>query len=133
MTYRTIGLIIALLLTASCTRIANSSREAAGSLNRFKNDTDEAWAGLFTYNPPNRIPQPSSTRFCYKFSSDIVCYDNPQPQLTSPLIGVQGEEGARAVLHAAPQYPDATYVAPTQTEGDIKSQELAPPMFGKKS
>ena len=133
MTYRNFGLLLAIFIISSCTRIATASHEASQSLNRFKNDTDEAWGGLFTYNPPNLTPQPASTRFCYKFSSDIVCYDNPQPQLTSPLIGVQGEEGARAIMHAAPSYPDASYAIPTPTSGDIKSQEIAPPIFGKKS
>ncbi|MBA4274863.1 MAG: hypothetical protein C0436_04340 [Alphaproteobacteria bacterium] len=105
-----------MLLLTACSQVAEGNKAAAQSLTRWKNDTGKTWSNLFTYNPAPTEPKPASTRYCYQYASDIVCYDNPQPQLTAKLVGVQGGEGPRMIVHQAA--PDAGY-----------SQVTAAPMF----
>lgn len=94
---------LSLLLITACSNVAESNKAAAQSLTRWKNDTGKAWTNLFNYNPDPQTPKLASTRYCYQFASDVVCYDNPQPQLTSRIVGVQGGEGPRMVVHQPPQ------------------------------
>ena len=103
MTQRHTFITLCLLALAACTNAAETSNATAESLNAWKNDTGNAWSQLFTYNPKPRTPQPASTRYCYQFASDIVCYDNPQPHLTAKLVGVQGGEGPRIIVYQTPQ------------------------------
>lgn len=147
--------MVMLLLTA-CSQVAEGNKAAAQSLTRWKNDTGKTWSNLFTYNPAPTEPKPASTRYCYQYASDIVCYDNPQPHLTAKLVGVQGGEGPRMIVHqaapdavynpvsAAPMFPSdiaapmdtAPPVAPTSTNivngKDIQSRDLPAP-FAKKT
>lgn len=111
--YARIGMACCLAL-AACSNLEEANYTASTSLNNFKNDTGSAWKDLFTYNSKPRTPQPSSTRYCYQFASDIVCYDNPQPDITSRLVGVQGGEGARMIVYqpaAATGYTQAPSAA----------------------
>ncbi len=46
----------------------------------------------FTYTPtPKRQPPPLPQRYCYKFLTDILCYNQPYPPAESRLAGWQGE------------------------------------------
>ncbi len=103
-------LLTLLVVLSACTNLAETNKAVAQSASRWKNDTGKAWSGLFTYNPEPQTPKLASTRYCYQFSSDIVCYDSPQPNLTSRIVGVQGSEGPRMVMYqpsSAPEYTQA--------------------------
>lgn len=104
---------LSLLLIAACSNVAESNKAAAQSLTRWKNDTGKAWTNLFSYNPEPQTPKLASTRYCYQFASDVVCYDNPQPHLTSRIVGVQGGEGPRMVVHQPPR-PSRFYQSSAQ-------------------
>lgn len=109
------GLCLCLMLGA-CTPMAEGLQDGSQTIGEAKDDISVTMRNLFTYNPRPRTPQPSSTRYCYRFASDIVCYDTPQPQITSPLVGVQGAEGARVITHAAPYQPRTAYVTPAYSQ-----------------
>lgn len=94
-----------LLMVSACNNLEEANYQAADSLTQFKNDTGGAWRDLFRYNPKPRTPQQASTRYCYQFSGDVVCYDNPQPQVTSRLVGVQGAEGQRMIVYQSADTP----------------------------
>lgn len=145
---RTILFVMLPLLMQACGRLEEANYQAATSFNTWKNDTGRAWGDLFTYSPRSRAPQAAATRYCYQFASDIVCYDAPQPQLTAPLVGVQGSEGPRMVVYQsmqAPSYQTAepqplfegppqaavTQPAPFSTAKTVESKELPPPASGK--
>ncbi len=114
--------VISQLLVA-CSNLEEANHAATTSLNNFKNDTGGAWRDLFSYNAKPRTPQPASTRYCYQFASDIVCYDSPQPQLTARLVGVQGGEGARMIVY---QQSDVSYG--TAAPAIIAPESVSSPM-----
>lgn len=148
---RTILFMMLPLLMQACGRLEETNYQAATSLNTWKNDTGRAWEELLTYHPKSRALQAAATRYCYQFSSDIVCYDAPQPQLTAPLVGVQGSEGPRMVVYQsmqAPAYqtaepqplfeePQATVTQPVpfgtakSPAKTVESKELPPPASAK--
>lgn len=112
---RLTGLYLCLMLGA-CTPMAEGVQDSAQTVGEAKDDISVTMRNLFTYNPRPRTPQPASTRYCYRFASDIVCYDTPQPQINSPLVGVQGAEGARVITQPAPSQPMAAYTAPVYAQ-----------------
>lgn len=99
---RVLCLISLMCLISACTPMAEGAQKTAQGLGEARDDVADSFRELFTYNPKPKTPQPSSTRYCYKFASDIVCYDTPQESLTAKLIGVQGPEGARVIAQPAP-------------------------------
>jgi len=126
-----LGMSMGLLLLAACTPAAEGVQNASQQLGEAKDDINVTMRELFTYKPRPRTPQPSSERYCYQFASDIVCYDAPQPQLRSKLVGVQGSEGARIISQPAPaemvtpvySYPTSAMVpgSPMDTSGTVAS------------
>jgi hypothetical protein len=83
-------LSIAFMIVAltACEAAHQESDSTARVVNQVKDDTINAWRDVFTYHrtKPEQGPQ---TRYCYQMQSDVVCYDAPQVQLTSKLVGYQ--------------------------------------------
>jgi hypothetical protein len=102
------------LLLSACTPAAEGVQNASQTVGETRDDVKATMKELFTYNPRPRTPQPANTRYCYHFASDIVCYNDPQPQLTSKLVGVQGAEGARMISQPAPSDPTMAAYTPVQ-------------------
>ena len=97
------ALLIAMIFVVSaCTPVAHGTQASAHSAARARDDIALAFNDLFTYNAPERYTPPASERYCYRFASDVVCYDQPQPHMRSKLVGVQGGEGARVIVQAPP-------------------------------
>lgn len=78
-----------MLCVAACDSASHGSNRAADATQRAFHDTSEKWKGLFSYNPQKVPPQAAQTRYCYGTQTDIVCYDSPQPNMTSRLSGYQ--------------------------------------------
>ena len=110
--YGYIILSSALLALAACTPAAEGVQHSAQSLGEARDDIADSFTELFTYNPKPKTPLLSTTRYCYKFASDVVCYDQPQPYMTSRIMGVQGGEGARIVSYPTVYDATASYVTP---------------------
>jgi hypothetical protein len=91
MLHRFILLMLAALSLGSvtaCNNFAEAQRNAADSSKQVVYETKSKWRDLFTYTPPAATPMPQ-TRYCYRTQSDTVCYDSPQPDMTSKLVGYQ--------------------------------------------
>lgn len=101
-TLRVLCLVSLMCLASACTPVAEGAQKTAQGLGEARDDVADSVRELFIYNPKPKTPQPSTTRYCYKFASDIVCYDNPQASLTAKLVGVQGPEGARVIAQPVP-------------------------------
>jgi hypothetical protein len=128
-------LMTALLMSAGCTPLVEGTKKSANSLKKAGDETAATWRRLLYYDPPPTDPQPADTRYCYRYSSDIVCYDTPQPHLTSKIVGVQGPEGVRSVRYSEAAIPiSTTYsapVAPVNTvpaPGDVNSKDIGAPI-----
>ena len=80
--------IVALVNLTACDAMVDRSKASASVTSRAFSDATQVWTDVFTYHPP-KPPQKPQTRYCYKQSTDIVCYDSVQPQLTSRLFGYQ--------------------------------------------
>ncbi|MAR56484.1 MAG: hypothetical protein CMM93_04815 [Rickettsiales bacterium] len=50
----------------------------------------------------------AQTAYCYKSLTDILCYENPQPQLSNPLKGVQLASASRVADRRNTVLEDAT-------------------------
>lgn len=57
------------------------------------------------YDPPSSEPLAPQTAFCYKASSDVICYDTPQANMTHKLVGYQGDALASVMVVSAPVAP----------------------------
>ena len=112
--------MIMLFVASACTPVARGAQDSANSASRARDDIVVAFDNLFTYHAQDKYMQPASERYCYRFASDVVCYDQPQPHMTSKLVGVQGGEGARVIVQA----PPASVAAP------VASAFPAPPPPG---
>lgn len=73
---------------SACDAFVDHTRAEASITQKALGDARGYWEDVFTYHPPQPAQQPQ-TRYCYKMSSDIVCYDSVQPGLTSKLYGYQ--------------------------------------------
>ncbi len=139
---RFLAMTMIMLALAACEQAHHESDQAARVATQVKDDTIDAWRGLFTYNrtKPSQSPQ---TRYCYQMQSDVVCYDAPQAQLTSKLVGYQDGEHISYVQKgggslgistaqsqiAAPVMPDASGAAPY---GNVMSDDvMSPPQVGQ--
>lgn len=80
---------LALMTLTACEPVADSGAKAADASKQVIYDTKRKWSDLFTYKPKNTTPQLPQARYCYQFQTDVVCYDSPQPHMTSKLIGYQ--------------------------------------------
>ena len=78
----------ALVLASGCDSLVDRSRASASVTQKAFSDATSVWTDVFTYHPPAPPAKPQ-TRYCYKMSSDIVCYDSVQPGLTAKLFGYQ--------------------------------------------
>ena len=76
---------------SGCDALVDRSRASASLTQRAFTDATSAWGDLITYHPPQPPAKPQ-TRYCYKMSSDIVCYDSVQPGMTAKLVGYQDDE-----------------------------------------
>lgn len=91
----TASLLSMIVISATgCTPLVEGAKHTAKTLEQARDETAESWTRLFTYHPTPTVEQPPSTRFCYQFQTDIVCYDAPQPQLTAKLVGAQNAQGS---------------------------------------
>ncbi len=78
-----------LSLLVACGPVGEGMRYSATSINKLRTNTQIAYNELKFYRPQaNPYPQ-ASLRYCYQFISDIVCYDAPQSDIKSPLVGAQ--------------------------------------------
>lgn len=125
------GLAAALLGMAGCTPTANSAQQAGVTTRTVMQDTGDAWRNLFLYRPSDKRPVLPQTRYCYQAQSDVVCYDSPQPAMTSKLIGyqdgrniswIQPGGGSLGVSGGEPTAP-----------ADAKTVQVAPNMNGPSS
>jgi hypothetical protein len=102
-----IMLCVALALSA-CTGIVESSEKASHGIRSGIYNTAEKVQELTRYNPPPRELQAPQRGYCYKSVSDIVCYNEPQPEITNKMVGYQGEppyggyQAAAVYTNAAP-------------------------------
>lgn len=85
------ALLATVFTLSACDAMVNRSKASASITQRALNDATGVWTDVFTYHAPEEPPQPQ-TRYCYKMSSDIVCYDSVQPSLSAKLIGYQDGE-----------------------------------------
>ncbi len=83
------GTIATLLALSACTPSAESAQQAGVTTRSAMQDNQTAWRGLFNYSPKDRRPLLPQTRYCYQTQADIVCYDNPQPNMTAKMTGYQ--------------------------------------------
>lgn len=92
--------VMMVLVLAACTQVSQTSQRASHLARKSVYDTAEKTKQWMRYNPPPTTPQAPQSGYCYKTSSDIVCYDQPQPHITNKLVAVQGD-GSTAMT-----YPD---------------------------
>ena len=83
-------LTMGVLCTAGCDGMVDRSRASASITQKAFSDASGFWNDVFTYHPPAPAAKPQ-TRYCYKMSSDIVCYDSVQPGMTAKLFGYQDD------------------------------------------
>ena len=102
------GLRVALLGSLSaliaCTEVTQEAKKAGWHTRKTLYDSTEKIQEYLRYQPPATAEQAPQTGFCYKASSDIICYDRPQPHISNKLVGYQG--------YTAPALPSQTYYAP---------------------
>ena len=82
-------ILATVLVLAGCDSASHGSNRAADATQRAFHDTTEKWKGLFSYNPQKVPPQAPQSRYCYNIQADIICFDSPQPNMTSKLVGYQ--------------------------------------------
>ena len=126
---------VALLAVSACTPSAESAQQAGVTTRTAMQDNQSAWRGLFEYHPKDRRPLLPQTRYCYQTQADIVCYDSPQPNLTSRLNGYQdgqsiswvqpggGSLGVSGGEATAPHDAETVQIAPTYDQGTVVSAE----------
>jgi hypothetical protein len=84
-----VSVSVSMLLSATgCDGLVDRSRASASVTQKAFSDATTMWTDVFTYHPPAPPAKPQ-TRYCYRMSSDIVCYDSVQPGLTAKLYGYQ--------------------------------------------
>lgn len=81
--------LAAMVMLAGCTGIVESTEKAKNSVRGGIYHTAGKVQELTKYDPGPTEPQAPQTGFCYKMASDIVCYSQPQPGMTSKLVGAQ--------------------------------------------
>lgn len=85
------GLLITCLVAVSaCTPIVENSQRAVYKVRGAVYDATEKMQSYLAYSPDSDMPQAPQTRYCYKVIGDVVCYREPQPFLSNPLVGRQG-------------------------------------------
>ncbi len=104
-----------MIAIAGCTPLVEGAKHSANTLTQARDETAASWTQLFTYNPKPDVPQAPSTRFCYQFQTDIVCYDAPQPQLTAKLVGAQNAQGYMVIQQTSAYDYNAGLSAPVPT------------------
>lgn len=85
---RLLVMTLLMVVLTACEQTHHSSNTAARVANQVKEETVSTWRELFTFRPTKPLQAPQ-TRYCYKMQSDIVCYDTPQPEINSKLVGYQ--------------------------------------------
>lgn len=85
---RSIALCCGLLLLASCTEIADGATTASRAVRGGTYNATEKFQGWLQYRPTPNVPKEAQRGYCYRASSDILCYDEPQ-RTTSKLVGYQ--------------------------------------------
>lgn len=108
-------LFILMMGAAGCTPLVEGAKHSAKTLEQARDETAASWTRLLTYNPEPNVPQAPSTRFCYQFQADIVCYDAPQPQLTAKLVGAQNAQGSMIIQQTSSYDYSAGSAAPVAT------------------
>lgn len=108
-------LSLLMIALAGCTPLVEGAKHSAKTLEQARDETAASWTQLFIYNPKPDVPQAPSTRFCYQFQTDIVCYDAPQPQLTAKLVGAQNAQGSMVIEQTSAYDYNASSSAPVAT------------------
>jgi hypothetical protein len=123
MNARHMALLLLCTLTAACAQIGDGLRYTSENINKLRYDASYAWYNLGHYEPPATfMPQPQ-LRYCYAFSSDIVCYDAPQDNVDAPIVAIQ--EGIPGRLIGGSELVDDTVVfAATAPQHDVETHEL---------
>lgn len=96
MTTRWMVVLVGLVLVSACTQVSQSGVRASNLARKSVYDTAEKTKQWMRYNPPPTTPQAPQSGYCYKVVSDVVCYDRPQPHITSKLVAAQGDAFAPA-------------------------------------
>ncbi len=84
-------MVAGMMVLAACTNVVNSSDKATHIARKTAYDTTTKIQSWTRYNPPTTTPQAAQSGYCYKVISDVVCYDRPQPHITSKLVAAQGD------------------------------------------
>ncbi len=97
----------------------NASRTGQ-NIHRAYDDTRHKLS-QYIYSEPQEITyvEPAPASFCYQVLMDIICYNEPQPDMHLNLISVQGDHGygyedflPNEVKTTSPTTHTATYSAP---------------------
>ena len=84
--------IIMLVALTACTQLVETGNKANSAVRKTIYRSADKVQELTAYTPEPTAPQPYQTGYCYKASSDIICYELPQPHLTNKLVGFQGAQ-----------------------------------------
>ena len=116
--------MVALACTVSaCAQVGDGLRYAVHNVNDFRTDAVTAWHDFKNFRtPPEMAPQPQ-LRYCYEMRSDIVCYDAPQTNTTSPLVGVQEGVPGRQIAGVEPINEGIVYAEPAP-QHDVLATEI---------
>ena len=87
------------ICVSGCTDLVQAGQEASHYARGHIHNTAGKVQDWVRYSPPSTTPQAPQTAYCYKAMSDVVCYERPQPKMSNPLVGYQGQ----AVWHASGQ------------------------------
>jgi hypothetical protein len=83
--------LVLLLVLGACEQVALGTRQGAIMARDEAYRTVDALETYTTLPPykgePVKRPVPQS--YCYKFQADIVCYNEPQPELANRYVGGQ--------------------------------------------
>lgn len=131
-----------LSLLVACGPVGEGMRYSATSINKLRTNTQIAYNELKFYRPQADPYPQASLRYCYQFISDIVCYDAPQSDIKSPLVGAQEGVPGRILagnsiteispLYAAAAPTDPVHIAPVierplASDTAIEQNSILPP------
>lgn len=82
---------VSIVALAGCTQLAQTGEKGTHLVRKTAYDTSNKLQSWTRYTPPLTTPQAPQSGYCYKTSSDVVCYENPQPHISNKLVAAQGD------------------------------------------
>lgn len=113
-------------LVSACTDVTQNSQRAMYDIRGNIYSSAAKIQKWVEYNPPSTTPQPAQTRYCYYAMADVICYLEPQPNLSNKLVGVQGQTQSAEYTYQAPTDPvQVTNITPSNSAPVIENAKAS--------